>query len=280
MDKVAENTSGELPTPIVVAPATDKTSPAMESVASGDAARALAAGNQAPSSDAGNGQITLSGRDLKKIRDRVRKFELRNPGETHPDRRLLPESGEKLFPLSGRDRFPETERNRREAISRANKGEPAPLPPLATDKEGATSAPTLPVESDDDVAALEAVTWTPDEVAEITDEVTEWLDAADIADDLSAARKRHLADKLLAKIENDAGMPSIVKKIFKKYVPPMVARKLNAAKVDPANKEGGLITLGLLIWGADKASRRFTIHKLGKENQPPAEPVKPATDEK
>gem|GEM_PF-4451502 len=134
--------------------------------------------------------------------------------------------------------------------------------PSAAGPEGAAAA--VPVAGEDDLEAVAILDWTPDEVAEITDELISGLESWDKMSDVKRARLANLAPALIAQIEADATMPKITKKILLKYLPKFLARKLNEAKVNPVKSDGALLTLGLCIYGWDKFSRHRFIAKEAK----------------
>lgn len=112
------------------------------------------------------------------------------------------------------------------------------------------------------VAAM--LDWTDEEVAEITDDLIDWADDEDKLSDVKAAKLAKLSAAFIKVVEEDAGIPKISKKFFKKFLPKFIARKLNEAKLNPVKSDGSAILIGILIYAWDKYRRGRTIAKEAK----------------
>ncbi len=217
---------------------------------SGDTATAVDAGKLAYEH---GGQPGESGADITKRREKIRKWKSRHPGQTHPEEHLLPPVGQ-----------------RRTVTARpVVRKEPPPIPSMASAPVVEIQAADLSLGGGGDPEIAAVLDWTPAEVAEITDELVSGLEDWDKLSDVKAAKLAKLGPALIAQIEADATMPKITKKILLKFLPKLIARKLNEANVNPVKSDGALVTLGLVIYGWDKFSRRRFIATEAKRNAAP-----------
>ena len=119
------------------------------------------------------------------------------------------------------------------------------------------------------IESLALAGWTAEDIAELTDEVVEWLGQLDKDSARKACELAKLGDRLTDEIEKDAEMPSICKKIFKKALPKLIAKLLNDAKIGAENKELAEIIVAVLLYVYHTSSLKSRIKKIIKESTPP-----------
>jgi uncharacterized protein (UPF0147 family) len=168
-----------------------------------------------------------------------------------------------------RNKWKDQKRRQRLAKLAATGGLPPALPARIVPAGNADLPPAGPVDGRTDaadaagaVAAVALVEWTPDEIAEITDELIEALDEHDKSAAGKAATMAKLEISLVREIEEDAAMPLFCKRIFKKCVPKLTARALNATGVSSEHKDGGFIALAVLYYLYSKFSNKKRLKDL------------------
>lgn len=246
--------AGDTETPLAGMDTGATSRPSLESGATGTPAQTPAAGNDPAELARRHGAVTtdLPAGELKKMRDRVRKWKQRNPGKVHPEEHLLPRPGA----------------TRHVASSPGVRRDPPAISALDLDLGdmggGQNAEVDLSQGSEIPPEIGPCLDWTPEEVAEISDEVINGIDDWDKLDDVKKAKLAKLPISLVEQIEADAGLPAISKKLLLKFVPKFVARKLNEAKVDSRKSDGVLVMFGLLLAGADKLMRTNHLAKEAK----------------
>ena len=122
------------------------------------------------------------------------------------------------------------------------------------------------MDPDEIVTDLAVVDWTPEEIKEISDEIIDGLDESDKASMVKLAVAGHLPEEVVKQIEADAGMPKLIKKFLKLYLPKLIAKKLNDAKISAEGKETAVVVGSLGYYVLDRIATRRRVEKLIKQN--------------
>jgi hypothetical protein len=164
-----------------------------------------------------------------------------------------------------RAKWREKAQRRRLRLSQSGQNLPPVLPAASptTASETETAGPGVAgLPSVEDIALVD---WTEEDIKEVTDELIEWIAILDIDAVRKAAEVAKLGERLIEQIEQDAEMPSICKKIFKKSLPKWLAKMLNKSGLSAEHKELAEIIVGILFYAYHRSSLMSRIKKLAKE---------------
>jgi hypothetical protein len=187
-----------------------------------------------------------------------------------------------------REKWKNQKRNQRLAKLSAGSGTAEKLPPVIPSV--IPSAGSLPPRPDSgspvpDVAGdkksvedVLLVEWTPEEIKEITDELIDELEKSDIGRASKALSHANLSAALIKEIEQDHEMPLFCKKIFKKCIPKLVAKALNASGISAEHSDASLVALAVVFYLYKNLSNRKRLAKIiaeaGMKPEPQPEPEK------
>lgn len=204
-----------------------------------------------------------------KFYDRIRKWIDRYPGQVHPEENRCCDEIRLRFEAKRARQI----RRKVSPVRPIFAKEPPPIPALAPSAESSGLPPGDTLEPEPGAEDFYMVDWTPEEIAELTDDLIDGLNEMDKTGARKAAALANLPEILIKEIEADAEMPLLCKKIFRKYLPKAVAKVLNDARISSENREWIFVAVAALYYGWNKLSLRRRMAKLiaVANVQPPAE---------